>query len=69
MGEEERELRVGRARREQIAIGDLVVVYPVHPCLTSSLRDHCLTLEGERIARLPGCRQPDEILPPSGQEC
>ena len=37
---------------EQIKIGDLVAVYPVHACLTGNLHDKYFTLEGETIGRM-----------------
>jgi D-serine deaminase-like pyridoxal phosphate-dependent protein len=34
---------------DQVAIGDLLIVLPVHACLTANLLRHYLTLEGETI--------------------
>ena len=36
---------------EEIKVGDLLVILPVHSCLTADLYRSYLTLDGERIER------------------
>jgi len=37
---------------ERSAVGDIVLISPVHSCLTAALYDHYLTLDGRRLGRM-----------------
>jgi D-serine deaminase-like pyridoxal phosphate-dependent protein len=46
-------VRMPERRLRSTSIGDVVLIFPVHSCLTCNLHPYYTTLDGERILRMP----------------
>jgi D-serine deaminase-like pyridoxal phosphate-dependent protein len=51
-------IEVPERRLRSVSIGDVVLVFPVHSCLTCNLHDHYVTLDGGTIPRMRWRQQP-----------
>jgi D-serine deaminase-like pyridoxal phosphate-dependent protein len=49
-------------------VGDVLIILPVHTCLTSDLYRSYLTLDGERVERRQSNEPPQAPLPPAGKK-
>lgn len=52
LSQEHGKIKVPKAQLEQIQIGDLLGILPIHSCLTANLMKEYMTLRGERISTM-----------------